>query len=193
MATTYCVLVSCHTVIGCQKYDYYWRDHDLISWTKSGCFDCRGKLRPSWFCWQRRRRRRTRPGWDGKIRMVWRNQCKSNWQFEILNLTIFLSRPDSSFMWFLNPLKSIRYIIWHNHKWTIVQMIVILFLALFILLFFYSIPGYTVKTMLGAWYNRTISIIFQIWKISMYVKYLYLYFSPPVMPSLFWSFINNNN
>ena len=53
-------------------------------------------------------------------------------------------------MWFLNPLKSIRYIIWHNHKWTIVQMIIILFLALFILLFFYSIPGYTVKTMLGA-------------------------------------------
>ena len=59
-------------------------------------------------------------------------------------------RPDSSFMWFLNPLKSIRYIIWHNHKWTIVQLIVILFVSLFLLLFFYSIPGYTVKNMLGA-------------------------------------------
>ena len=31
-------------------------------------------------------------------------------------------RPDSSFMWFLNPIKSIRYIIWHNYKWTIIKI-----------------------------------------------------------------------
>lgn len=59
-------------------------------------------------------------------------------------------RPDSSFMWFLNPLKSIRHIIWHNHKWTIVKIILVTLLAIFLLLFFYSIPGYTVKSILGA-------------------------------------------
>ena len=53
-------------------------------------------------------------------------------------------------MWFLNPLKSIRYIIWHNYKWKIIKGTIFILLAFMILLFFYSIPGYTVKKMLGA-------------------------------------------
>lgn len=53
-------------------------------------------------------------------------------------------------MWFLNPLKSIRYIVWHNYKWVILKGIIILAVAIMILLFFYAIPGYTVKRMLGA-------------------------------------------
>ncbi|KAK7584153.1 hypothetical protein V9T40_005116 [Parthenolecanium corni] len=60
------------------------------------------------------------------------------------------NRPDSSFMWFMNPIKSIRYIIWHNYKWTILKIVIILCLAILILLFVYSIPGYTVKRLLGA-------------------------------------------
>ena len=53
-------------------------------------------------------------------------------------------------MWFLNPLKSIRYIVWHNYKWMIIKGLIIAGLALMILLFFYSVPGYSVKKMLGA-------------------------------------------
>ncbi|GLV33991.1 misfire [Carabus blaptoides fortunei] len=60
------------------------------------------------------------------------------------------NRPDASFMWFLNPLKSIRYIIWHNYKWKILKILIILALAVVLLLFFYSVPGYTVKKMMGA-------------------------------------------
>ncbi|XP_067008818.2 otoferlin [Anabrus simplex] len=60
------------------------------------------------------------------------------------------NRPDASFMWFLNPLKSIRYIVWHNYKWAILKAFIILALAIVLLLFFYSVPGYTVKKMLGA-------------------------------------------
>ncbi|XP_076264991.1 otoferlin-like isoform X1 [Rhynchophorus ferrugineus] len=60
------------------------------------------------------------------------------------------NRPDSSFMWFMNPIKSIRYILWHNYKWTILKLLIIIGVAIIILLFFYSIPGYTVKKMLGA-------------------------------------------
>ncbi|KAG7313636.1 hypothetical protein JYU34_000794 [Plutella xylostella] len=60
------------------------------------------------------------------------------------------NRPDASFMWLLNPLKSIRYIMWHNYKWTILKVFVVLTVALLILLFFYAVPGYTVKRLLGA-------------------------------------------
>ncbi|KAF0293526.1 Otoferlin [Amphibalanus amphitrite] len=60
------------------------------------------------------------------------------------------NRPDSSFMWFMNPIKSIRYIVWHNYKWTIVKILLVLALAILLLLFFYSLPGYSVKKLLGA-------------------------------------------
>ncbi|XP_047477393.1 LOW QUALITY PROTEIN: otoferlin-like [Penaeus chinensis] len=60
------------------------------------------------------------------------------------------NRPDASFMWFLNPLKSIRYIIWHNYKWAIIKILVFFALTIFFVLFFYSVPGFTVKKILGA-------------------------------------------
>ncbi|KAG0710969.1 Otoferlin [Chionoecetes opilio] len=60
------------------------------------------------------------------------------------------NRPDASFMWFLNPLKSIRYIIWHNHKWAILKLLAFFALTIFFILFFYSVPGFTVKKILGA-------------------------------------------
>ncbi|CAL7945461.1 unnamed protein product [Xylocopa violacea] len=60
------------------------------------------------------------------------------------------NRPDASFMWFLNPLKSIKYIVWHNYKWAILKAFVTIGLIVLILLFFYAIPGYSVKKLLGA-------------------------------------------
>ena len=53
-------------------------------------------------------------------------------------------------MWFLNPIKSIRYIIWHNYKWTIIKIILWFCLIIFLCMFFYALPGYTVKRMMGA-------------------------------------------
>ncbi|XP_057656510.1 otoferlin-like isoform X1 [Diorhabda carinulata] len=60
------------------------------------------------------------------------------------------NRPDSSFIWFMNPLKSLRYILWHNYKYTILKLFIIAALTAILLLFFYSIPGYTVKKIIGA-------------------------------------------
>ncbi|KAK4877630.1 hypothetical protein RN001_010136 [Aquatica leii] len=60
------------------------------------------------------------------------------------------NRPDSSFMWFMNPLKSLRYILWQNYKWKILKMTIILCIGFIILVFIYSFPGYTAKRMLGA-------------------------------------------
>ncbi|CAH1775867.1 unnamed protein product [Owenia fusiformis] len=60
------------------------------------------------------------------------------------------NRPDGSFIWFLSPLKSIRYILWRNYKWVIIKVLVILLLALIIGLFIYNMPGYMVKKMMHA-------------------------------------------
>uniref|UniRef100_T1JBU8 C2 domain-containing protein n=1 Tax=Strigamia maritima TaxID=126957 RepID=T1JBU8_STRMM len=46
------------------------------------------------------------------------------------------NRPDSSFMWFLNPFKSIRYIIWHNYKWAILKLLLLIMLILILGLFY---------------------------------------------------------
>lgn len=53
-------------------------------------------------------------------------------------------------MWFMNPLKSIKYIIWHNYKLAILKAFIIIGLIVLVLLFFYAIPGYSVKKLLGA-------------------------------------------
>ncbi|XP_050683960.1 otoferlin-like [Leptidea sinapis] len=60
------------------------------------------------------------------------------------------NRPDSSFIWFLNPLKSLRYILWHNYKWTIIRTLGVIGLALIIFIFIYAVPGYLAKKLLGA-------------------------------------------
>uniref|UniRef100_A0A1I8P4F1 C2 domain-containing protein n=1 Tax=Stomoxys calcitrans TaxID=35570 RepID=A0A1I8P4F1_STOCA len=60
------------------------------------------------------------------------------------------NRPDASFMWFVNPLKSIRYIVWHNYKWAILKGLLLCGIVLFFILFVYSVPGYSVKRILGA-------------------------------------------
>ncbi|KAL9883742.1 otoferlin-like isoform 3-T8 [Glossina fuscipes fuscipes] len=60
------------------------------------------------------------------------------------------NRPDASFMWFVNPLKSIRYIVWHNYKWAILKGLILCGIILFFIIFVYSVPGYSVKKLLGA-------------------------------------------
>ncbi|XP_074845153.1 otoferlin isoform X2 [Carettochelys insculpta] len=60
------------------------------------------------------------------------------------------NRPDTSFIWFLNPLKSIRYFIWHTYRWLLLKLLLLLLLLLLVGLFFYSMPGYLVKKLLGA-------------------------------------------
>ncbi|XP_043498491.1 otoferlin-like [Polistes fuscatus] len=59
------------------------------------------------------------------------------------------NRLDASFIWFLNPLKSIKYIVWYNYKWAILKVMIMIDLILLIPLFFYAIPGYLEKKILG--------------------------------------------
>uniref|UniRef100_A0A672UQ21 Otoferlin n=1 Tax=Strigops habroptila TaxID=2489341 RepID=A0A672UQ21_STRHB len=60
------------------------------------------------------------------------------------------NRPDTSFIWFLNPLKSIKYLICTRYKWLIIKIVLALLLLVMVALFLYSMPGYMVKKLLGA-------------------------------------------
>uniref|UniRef100_A0A673XLT2 Otoferlin n=1 Tax=Salmo trutta TaxID=8032 RepID=A0A673XLT2_SALTR len=60
------------------------------------------------------------------------------------------NRPDTTFLWFLSPLKAIRYLVCNRYKWLIIKIIVALLLLMMLGLFLYSMPGYLVKKLLGA-------------------------------------------
>ncbi|KAM7078247.1 otoferlin isoform 2-T2 [Molossus nigricans] len=60
------------------------------------------------------------------------------------------NRPDTSFIWFLNPLKSARYFLWHTYRWLLLKLLLLVLLLLLLALFLYSVPGYLVKKILGA-------------------------------------------
>ncbi|KAM4704919.1 fer-1-like protein 6 [Rhinophrynus dorsalis] len=51
------------------------------------------------------------------------------------------NRPDTSFSWFMNPFKCLYYLIWRNYKKYIIIALIVLILALFLALFFYTLPG----------------------------------------------------
>jgi hypothetical protein len=56
------------------------------------------------------------------------------------NFFFFFRRPATSFLWFLNPWKSFRYIIWSHFKWYFVISVVLILVVLLFALFIYSAP-----------------------------------------------------
>lgn len=61
------------------------------------------------------------------------------------------SRPDTSLLWFLTPFKAIKHLICNQYKWLAIKIVTALLLLAMLALFLYSMPGYMVKKMLGAW------------------------------------------
>uniref|UniRef100_UPI0037E85376 otoferlin n=1 Tax=Semicossyphus pulcher TaxID=241346 RepID=UPI0037E85376 len=60
------------------------------------------------------------------------------------------NRPDTTFLWFLSPLKAIRYLVCNRYKWLIIKIVLAMLLLIMLGLFLYSMPGYLVKKLLGA-------------------------------------------
>jgi len=60
------------------------------------------------------------------------------------------NRPETSFLWFTNPWKTLKYILWRKYKWVLIGLIVFIIVALFIVLILYNMPGYAVKKLFGA-------------------------------------------
>jgi len=55
------------------------------------------------------------------------------------------NRPATSFLWFTSPFKTLRYIIWRRYKWILLILLILIIIGLLLGIFFYSMPGYTVK------------------------------------------------
>ncbi|KAM9345045.1 myoferlin [Symphorus nematophorus] len=52
------------------------------------------------------------------------------------------NRPDTSFFWFTNPCKTMKFIVWRRFKWIFILTIVLLLVLLFLGIMFYSLPNY---------------------------------------------------
>ena len=59
-----------------------------------------------------------------------------------LNVMVAFSfrRPETSFLWFTSPFKTLKYIIWRNYKWYFIIGLIVLLLIVFIVLLIYAIP-----------------------------------------------------
>ncbi|XP_012515187.1 PREDICTED: myoferlin isoform X2 [Propithecus coquereli] len=52
------------------------------------------------------------------------------------------NRPETSFLWFTNPCKTMRFIVWRRFKWVILGLLLLLILLLFVAVLLYSLPNY---------------------------------------------------
>lgn len=58
-------------------------------------------------------------------------------------------RPDTSFLWFSSPFKTLKFILWRRWKWFIILFIIFFFVFLFLGVFLYSFPNYAAMKMVG--------------------------------------------
>ncbi|KAF6029914.1 OTOF [Bugula neritina] len=60
------------------------------------------------------------------------------------------NRPDTSFIWFLNPLKSMNYLFCKRFKKVFIRLAVFIMVTLLVVLLVYNIPRYAAKRIVGA-------------------------------------------
>ncbi|XP_030610233.1 myoferlin-like isoform X2 [Archocentrus centrarchus] len=52
------------------------------------------------------------------------------------------NRPETSFFWFTNPCKTMKFIVWRRFKWVFIGLIILIIVVLFIAILLYSLPNY---------------------------------------------------
>ncbi|KAM4624027.1 myoferlin-like [Polymixia lowei] len=52
------------------------------------------------------------------------------------------NRPDTSFFWFTNPCKTMKFIVWRRFKWLFIGLIFLIIVLLFVAILLYSLPNY---------------------------------------------------
>ncbi|XP_054605025.1 myoferlin isoform X1 [Nothobranchius furzeri] len=52
------------------------------------------------------------------------------------------NRPETSFFWFTNPCKTMKFIVWRRFKWVFLGLIILTIVVLFIAILLYSLPNY---------------------------------------------------
>uniref|UniRef100_A0A7N6FEH0 C2 domain-containing protein n=1 Tax=Anabas testudineus TaxID=64144 RepID=A0A7N6FEH0_ANATE len=58
-------------------------------------------------------------------------------------------RPETSFLWFSSPYKTLKFILWRRFKWVIILFIILFFIFLFLGVFLYSFPNYAAMKLVG--------------------------------------------
>ncbi|XP_043953480.1 dysferlin isoform X7 [Gambusia affinis] len=58
-------------------------------------------------------------------------------------------RPETSFLWFSSPYKTLKFIVWRRFKWLIILFIILFLIFLFLGVFLYSFPNYAAMKMVG--------------------------------------------
>lgn len=49
-------------------------------------------------------------------------------------------RPETSFFWLTSPWKTFRFIIWKNHKWKIIFVLLVILIIIMVVIFVYTAP-----------------------------------------------------
>lgn len=62
-------------------------------------------------------------------------------------ISLQCSRPETSFLWFTNPCKTMKFIVWRRFKWVIIGLLILLILLLFVAVFLYSLPVWVLGLM----------------------------------------------
>ncbi|KAK1164574.1 myoferlin-like isoform X2 [Acipenser oxyrinchus oxyrinchus] len=52
------------------------------------------------------------------------------------------NRPETSFLWFTNPCKTMKFIVWRRFKWVFIGIIILILVLFFLGILFYSLPNY---------------------------------------------------
>ena len=55
-------------------------------------------------------------------------------------ITLTHRRPDTSFFWFTNPCKTMKFIVWRRFKWIFIGLIILIIVLLFLAILLYSLP-----------------------------------------------------
>ncbi|KAM3857522.1 LOW QUALITY PROTEIN: dysferlin [Diretmus argenteus] len=58
-------------------------------------------------------------------------------------------RPDTSFLWFSSPYKTLKFILWRKFKWVIILFLILFLVFLFFGVFLYAFPNYAAMKMVG--------------------------------------------
>lgn len=98
-------------------------------------------------CWKRKRRTQHEPQTgSSKVTIYYtlsKRLCKHVdcflWSSEKKNI-FFNSRPDTSFLWFTNPCKTLKFIVWRRYKWLFIGLIILILVGLFVGILLYSLP-----------------------------------------------------
>ncbi|XP_008293916.1 dysferlin isoform X2 [Stegastes partitus] len=58
-------------------------------------------------------------------------------------------RPETSFLWFSSPYKTLKFILWRRFKWFIILFLILFLVLLFLGVFLYAFPNYAAMKMVG--------------------------------------------